>query len=74
MVITICAKIHHSRTNSKKVKEAPPQGCQTSKKSGQYGVNKHNCFSSIKLHKPSHEMSHAFIGLLWSINVLLTPK
>ena len=44
--------------------------------------NKHNCFSSIELHKTGHEMSHsdskktkqmgffAFIGLLWSINAL----
>ena len=44
--------------------------------------NKHNCFSSIELHKTGHETSHsdskkgkangffAFIGLLWSINAL----
>ena len=43
---------------------------------------KHNCFSSIELHKTSYKMSHsdckkdkgngfiAFIGLLWSINAL----
>ena len=49
--------------------------------------NKHNCFSSIELHKTNHEMSHsdwkkdkensfiAFISLLWSTNALHpTPK
>ena len=43
--------------------------------------NKHNCFSSIELHKTDHEMSHsdwdkaygffAFIGVSWSINARL---
>ena len=44
--------------------------------------NKHNCFSSIELHKTGHKMSHfdwkkdkangffVFVGLLWSINAL----
>ena len=47
--------------------------------------NKHNCFSSIELHKTGRNESPrsnkekangfiAFIGILWSINALLNPK
>ena len=38
MVITICAKIHHSRTNSKKVKEAPPRAVKPQKSPGNMGL------------------------------------